>query len=48
MEQHYQFSGYISGYDPADVADRAAIRAGLGYRQEDGAARAAARLAELI
>jgi hypothetical protein len=30
--QHYQFTGYISGYDPAAVADRAAIRAELGYR----------------
>jgi pimeloyl-ACP methyl ester carboxylesterase len=32
VEQHYQFTGYISGYDPAAVADRAAIRAELGYR----------------
>jgi pimeloyl-ACP methyl ester carboxylesterase len=31
VEQHYQFCGYISGYDPAEVADRAAIRAELGY-----------------
>jgi pimeloyl-ACP methyl ester carboxylesterase len=30
--QHYQFAGYISGYDPATVADTAAIRAELGYR----------------
>ena len=34
-EQHYQFSGYISGYDPAEVADRAAIRAELGYRPDE-------------
>jgi pimeloyl-ACP methyl ester carboxylesterase/predicted glycosyltransferase len=33
--QHYQFTGYISGYDPADVADRAAIRAQLGYRPDE-------------
>ena len=35
VQQHYQFPGYISGYDPADVADRAAIRAALGYRPEE-------------
>jgi pimeloyl-ACP methyl ester carboxylesterase len=35
VEQHYQFAGYISGYDPADVADRAAIRAELGYRPDE-------------
>ncbi|HTW04177.1 MAG TPA: alpha/beta fold hydrolase [Streptosporangiaceae bacterium] len=35
VEQHYQFAGYISGYDPADVADRAAIRSELGYRPDE-------------
>ena len=35
VEQHYQFSGYISGYDPAEVADRAATRAELGYRPDE-------------
>jgi predicted glycosyltransferase len=35
MEQRYQFAGYISGYDPADVADTAAIRAELGYRPDE-------------
>ena len=35
MERHYQFAGYISGYDPADVADTAAIRAELGYRPDE-------------
>jgi predicted glycosyltransferase len=35
VEQHYQFAGYISGYDPAEVADRAAIRAELGYRPDE-------------
>ena len=35
VEQHFQFSGYISGYDPAEVADRAAIRAELGYRRDE-------------
>jgi pimeloyl-ACP methyl ester carboxylesterase/predicted glycosyltransferase len=32
VQRHYQFAGYISGYDPADVADRARIRAELGWR----------------
>jgi predicted glycosyltransferase len=35
VEQHYQFAGYVSGYDPAEVADRAAIRAELGYRPDE-------------
>ena len=35
VEQHYQFAGYISGYDPPEVADRAAIRAELGYRPDE-------------
>jgi pimeloyl-ACP methyl ester carboxylesterase/predicted glycosyltransferase len=29
--QNFQFSGYISGFDPAEFADRDAIRAELGY-----------------
>jgi pimeloyl-ACP methyl ester carboxylesterase/predicted glycosyltransferase len=35
VEQHYQFSGYISGFDPAAFADAAAIRAELGYDPAD-------------
>jgi pimeloyl-ACP methyl ester carboxylesterase/predicted glycosyltransferase len=35
VEQHYQFAGYISGYDPPDPASRAAIRAELGYRPDE-------------
>ena len=35
VEQHYQFAGYISGYDPPDAADRAAIRTELGYRPDE-------------
>jgi predicted glycosyltransferase len=35
VEQHYQFAGYVSGYDPPDAADRAAIRAELGYRPDE-------------
>ncbi len=35
VEQHYQFSGYISGFDPAGYADSAAIRAELGYGPDE-------------
>jgi pimeloyl-ACP methyl ester carboxylesterase/predicted glycosyltransferase len=35
-EEHYDFSGdYITGFDPADLADRAAIRDELGYRPDE-------------
>jgi pimeloyl-ACP methyl ester carboxylesterase len=35
-EAHYDFSGdYITGFDPADLADREAIRAVLGYRPDE-------------
>jgi pimeloyl-ACP methyl ester carboxylesterase/predicted glycosyltransferase len=33
-EQHYDFAGYVTGFDPADVADREALRAELGYRPD--------------
>jgi predicted glycosyltransferase len=29
--EHYAFAGYITGFDPAEVADRQALRAELGY-----------------
>jgi predicted glycosyltransferase len=32
VERNYEFSGYVSGFDPAELADREAIRARLGYR----------------
>jgi pimeloyl-ACP methyl ester carboxylesterase/predicted glycosyltransferase len=32
VEGHYQFSGYVSGFDPAGLADREALRARLGYQ----------------
>jgi predicted glycosyltransferase len=32
VQQHYQFSGYVSGMSPDDFADREAVRADLGYR----------------
>ncbi len=30
-EQHFDFAGYITGFDPAEIADRDALRAELGY-----------------
>ncbi|NUT35562.1 MAG: alpha/beta fold hydrolase, partial [Hamadaea sp.] len=33
--EHYTFSGYATGFDPATVADRAALRADLGYRPDE-------------
>jgi pimeloyl-ACP methyl ester carboxylesterase len=30
--EHYQFAGYVTGFDPAGYADRAALRQELGYR----------------
>jgi pimeloyl-ACP methyl ester carboxylesterase len=29
-EAHYDFTGYVSGFDPAEIADRAALRAEFG------------------
>jgi predicted glycosyltransferase len=34
-EQHYDFSGYITGFDPAEFADREALRAELGYAEDE-------------
>jgi pimeloyl-ACP methyl ester carboxylesterase/predicted glycosyltransferase len=34
-QDHYDFTGYITGFDPAAVADRAALRADLGYRADE-------------
>ena len=31
-EAHYDFSGYVTGFDPAPLADRTELRARLGYR----------------
>ena len=30
-EQHFEFPGYVSGFDPAEFADREKLRAELGY-----------------
>src|SRR4029079_12804340 len=33
--QHYDFAGYVTGFDPSTVADRAALRAELGYHPDE-------------
>ena len=45
-EQHYDFAGYVTGFDPADFADREALRAELGYARTSRSAssRSAARV----
>ena len=34
-EDHYDFAGYVTGFDPAAFADRDAIRSELGYRDDE-------------
>ncbi len=34
-EEHYSFAGYVTGFDPAEVADTAALRDELGYRPDE-------------
>ncbi len=34
-ERHYDFAGYVSGFDPAALADRERLRAELGYRPDE-------------
>ncbi len=34
-EQHFSFSGYITGFDAAQLADRPALRAELGYSPDE-------------
>src|SRR5258707_11740932 len=34
-EQHYDFAGYITGFDPAAFVDREAIRTELGYAPDE-------------
>jgi pimeloyl-ACP methyl ester carboxylesterase/predicted glycosyltransferase len=31
VEQHYEFAGYVTGFDPAELADRQRIRVELGF-----------------
>ena len=35
VQQHYEFSGYVSGFTPPDPAGRDALRAELGYRPDE-------------
>jgi predicted glycosyltransferase len=34
-EEHFRFAGYVTGFDPVALADRAALRAELGYRPDE-------------
>jgi predicted glycosyltransferase len=34
-EQHFDFAGYVTGFDPALLADREALRAELGYAPDE-------------
>jgi pimeloyl-ACP methyl ester carboxylesterase/predicted glycosyltransferase len=34
-KRNYQFTGYITGFDPADLGDRAKLRAELGYGDDE-------------
>jgi pimeloyl-ACP methyl ester carboxylesterase/predicted glycosyltransferase len=34
-EQHYDFAGYVTGFDPDDFADRERLRAELGYAPDE-------------
>jgi pimeloyl-ACP methyl ester carboxylesterase/predicted glycosyltransferase len=33
--EHFDFAGYVTGFDPADFADRHALRAELGYAPDE-------------
>ena len=33
--EHYAFAGYVTGFDPASLADRASLRQELGYRDDE-------------
>ena len=34
-EQHYEFAGYVTGFDPAEFADRERLRAELDFRPDE-------------
>jgi pimeloyl-ACP methyl ester carboxylesterase/predicted glycosyltransferase len=34
-EEHFSFAGYVSGFDPAALGDRPALRNALGYRSDE-------------
>jgi pimeloyl-ACP methyl ester carboxylesterase/predicted glycosyltransferase len=33
--EHFRFTGYVTGFDPAALGDRSALRAELGYRDDE-------------
>jgi predicted glycosyltransferase len=35
VEGHYDFAGYVTGFDPAGLGDRAELRQRLGYRADE-------------
>ena len=43
-QQHYDFAGYITGFDPGQLADRAGAAAELGYARRAGLHRHRRRL----
>ncbi len=34
-ESNFEFAGYVTGFDPVDLADREALRAELGYKPDE-------------
>jgi pimeloyl-ACP methyl ester carboxylesterase/predicted glycosyltransferase len=34
-EEHFEFSGYVTGFDPAELAERQSLRERLGYRADE-------------
>jgi pimeloyl-ACP methyl ester carboxylesterase/predicted glycosyltransferase len=34
-ERNFDFTGYVTGFDPADLSDRTKLRAELGYRDDE-------------
>ncbi|MFL5979091.1 MAG: glycosyltransferase, partial [Gaiellaceae bacterium] len=34
-QENYSFAGYVTGFDPAEFADRSALRAELGYDEDE-------------
>ncbi|HYK52704.1 MAG TPA: alpha/beta fold hydrolase [Candidatus Eremiobacteraceae bacterium] len=34
-EKHYEFAGYVTGFDPSALGDRAVLRAELGYKPDE-------------
>jgi len=34
-ERHFDFTGYVTGFDPADLGDRTKLRSELGYRDDE-------------